>query len=101
MSDIPPINGSANGNVAGIAARSGPRSSSTPAGESPPVSAADAVEISELGRMLSSLDQAGQVRAEKVAQIRQAIAEGTYVTDDKIALTAERLLDALKALTVH
>ncbi len=100
MSDIPPINGSGNGKLAGWTGLSGLRSSSASAGVPPRDSAADAVEISALGRMLSSLDQTSEVRTEKVAELREAIADGSYVTDEKIAITAERLIEALRALAV-
>jgi anti-sigma28 factor (negative regulator of flagellin synthesis) len=50
--------------------------------------------------MLSSLDQTDEVRTEKVAQLREAIADGSYVTEEKIAITPERLIEALRALAV-
>lgn len=100
MSDIPPINGSGNGKLAGWTGLSGLRSSSASAGGPLGDSAADAVEISSLGRMLSSLDQTDEVRTEKVAELRAAIADGSYVTEEKIAITAERLIEALRALAV-
>ena len=58
----------------------------------------DSVEISDLARLLSSLDPDRQamVRAQKVADIRAAIGNGTYETDDKIDYVVSRLMDVLQ-----
>lgn len=59
----------------------------------------DSVEISELAQLLSSLDPDQQtgIRAQKVADIRAAIANGTYETADKIDYVVSRLMDELEA----
>lgn len=59
----------------------------------PPV---DRVEISETAQALSSLNPDANIRAEKVAEIREAIANGTYLTEEKISIAADRLLDVLR-----
>lgn len=94
MTDIPPINGT--GRLPGTlpverlrSAREGPFGAAPP-----PV---DRVEISDAAQALSALDPDSGVRAEKVAEIREAIANGTYLTDEKVSITADRLLDALRA----
>lgn len=58
----------------------------------------DCVEISDLARLLSSLDPDRQavLRAQKVADIRAAVADGTYETDDKIDYVVSRLMDVLR-----
>ncbi len=56
----------------------------------------DHVEISQEGQALSDAGQETGIRADKVAQIREAIAKGTYLTEEKIAITADRLLEALR-----
>jgi anti-sigma28 factor (negative regulator of flagellin synthesis) len=68
----------------------------TPA--APPSDGGDHVEISELAQLLSSLDPDNQAlfRAEKVANIREAIANGTYETTDKIDYVVSRLMDVLQ-----
>jgi anti-sigma28 factor (negative regulator of flagellin synthesis) len=68
----------------------------TPA--APPSDGGDHVEISELARLLSSLDPDSQAlfRAEKVANIRDAIASGTYETEDKLDYVVSRLMDVLQ-----
>ena len=64
----------------------------------PPSDGGDHVEISELAQLLSSLDPDSQslFRPEKVADIREAIANGTYETDDKIDYVVGRLMDVLQ-----
>jgi anti-sigma28 factor (negative regulator of flagellin synthesis) len=59
---------------------------------------ADRVEISDLARLLSSLDPEEQTRsrAQRVADLREAIASGAYQTDDKIDYVVSRLMDVLR-----
>lgn len=56
----------------------------------------DRADISEAGQRLSSLAHDDEIRADKVARIRQAIADGTYLTEEKIAITVDRLFEALE-----
>jgi len=60
----------------------------------------DRVEISATAQALSSAHPEAGIRAEKVAEIRHAIADGTYLPEDKIAITADRLLEAMRATPV-
>lgn len=64
----------------------------------PPSDGGDHVEISELAQLLSSLDPDSQTlfRAEKVASIRESIANGTYETQDKIDYVVGRLMQVLQ-----
>ena len=55
----------------------------------------DEVEISQMGHLLETLSQLPDVRAERVAELRSAIAEGTYETEQKLDLALERLLDEI------
>ena len=59
---------------------------------------ADRVEISELAQMLNErgLDT-NDIRVDKVLAIREAIANNTYITEDKIDVTVNRLLEVLKS----
>ena len=52
----------------------------------------DEVEFSAAARMLDRIQGDPQVRAERLAEIRTAIAAGTYETPEKMALAIERLL---------
>lgn len=62
-----------------------------------PAPVSDRLEISDVGQRLSTLqtEQATPIRAPKVAEIREAIANGTYETDDKIEYVISRLLNVL------
>ena len=90
MSDIPPIEARP-GVAAPRLAR--PREVAADPGAVP----VDRVEISETGQLLATLEHPEDIRADKVAAIREAIQNGTYETDEKIDLTVSRLLDALQA----
>ena len=90
MSDIPPITNV--GRPLNAAPSQVPASSRPMPSESP----VDEVEISETGRMLSTLDSEQPLRLDKITQIKQAIANGTYETDEKLQVTIDRLLEALQ-----
>lgn len=55
----------------------------------------DRVEISPLGQMLDSISQIPDIRHERVEEIRQQIATGTYETPEKLEMALDRLLDEL------
>jgi flagellar biosynthesis anti-sigma factor FlgM len=46
--------------------------------------ASDAVELSSAGRVFSKINDVPDVRQERVAQIKEQIANGTYMTDEKL-----------------
>lgn len=54
----------------------------------------DKVELSAANTYLKTL-KANDVRVDKVAQIKAQIEAGTYETDDKLNVAADRLLDDL------
>lgn len=55
----------------------------------------DRVEISPLGQMLDNISQIPDIRHERVEEIRQQIASGTYETPEKLELALDRLMDEL------
>ena len=55
----------------------------------------DHVEISPLGQMLDGISRLPDIRHEKVEEIRQQIASGSYETPEKIQVALDRLLDEL------
>ncbi len=55
----------------------------------------DTVQISFTAQMLAKLHDLPDVRTEKVAAIRQAIADGTYDVDSKLDVAIERMLEDL------
>jgi anti-sigma28 factor (negative regulator of flagellin synthesis) len=92
MTEISPINGA----IPVTSAES--LEAKRPVGESrlPRAEQGDRVEISQAGRALSEARPTGESPAEKIARIRQQIAQGNYETEDKIAVTIDRLLDVLR-----
>lgn len=67
-------------------------SDAKPAGAKPQ----DQVEFSPAAEQLSRMQQP-EMRMDKVEKARQAIANGTYETPDKIAVAVDRLLKDLNA----
>jgi flagellar biosynthesis anti-sigma factor FlgM len=60
-----------------------------------PIRASDRLELSGVSHMLAAL-KAGDVRTDKIAQIRQQIQDGTYDVDGKkLDAAAGKLLDEL------
>ncbi len=58
----------------------------------------DRVELSEQARLMALLRQLPDVRHDRIENIRTAIAEGSYVTDEKLSVSIDRLLDDLREL---
>jgi negative regulator of flagellin synthesis FlgM len=56
---------------------------------------ADEVNISEAARLVEQVQQAPDIRADRVEAVRQQIADGTYETSDKLNAAVERLLDEI------
>jgi negative regulator of flagellin synthesis FlgM len=56
---------------------------------------ADQVDISSEAEQISRAGLDGSVRADRIAQIRQEIAAGTYETHEKLDIAIGRLLDEL------
>jgi negative regulator of flagellin synthesis FlgM len=59
-----------------------------------PARGADSVELSGVQNFLQAL-KVNDVRADKVADVKAQIAAGTYETDEKLDIAADRLLDDL------
>ena len=53
----------------------------------------DQVEISNVARFLSKISQMPEIRAEKVEEIRQSIAQGNYDTDEKLSAALDNFLN--------
>ena len=54
----------------------------------------DNLEISTAGKMLDRLSETPDVRAERLAQIKEAIENGAYDTDEKLEAALLRMFDA-------
>lgn len=66
----------------------------TPASK-PISSPQDELEISSAGRMLDEMTNNSDMRAERLAQIKAAIDDGTYDTDEKLEAALSRMLDQI------
>jgi negative regulator of flagellin synthesis FlgM len=56
----------------------------------------DEVHISSAAQALGQIEQGTQIHEARLAEIRAAIADGTYDTPEKLDAAVERLLDALR-----
>ncbi len=66
----------------------GPQSLSSPA-----IDTVDQLDISSEAKMLSQLKVAGEIRADRVADIRAQIETGVYETQEKLDVAVSRMLD--------
>ncbi|MEW4562289.1 flagellar biosynthesis anti-sigma factor FlgM [Bremerella sp. JC770] len=55
----------------------------------------DQLDISHEADFASQVKDIPDIRADRVAQIKAQIADGSYLTDDKLDLALERLLDEI------
>ncbi len=55
----------------------------------------DAVEISDVGAMMSRLAEVPEIRADLVARVRAEIEAGTYETAERLERTIDRLMEDL------
>jgi len=60
-----------------------------------PVSPQDQLEISAAGKKLDQLSQTSDIRQERIARIKEAIANGTYDTDEKLEAALSKMFDSL------
>lgn len=93
MSGIGPVN--ITGSTSPISAgRSGP--GSIPPSAPTQATGTDEVEISQHGQLLSQLISMPEIRQDKVASVREAIANDDYESDEKVDLTIEGLFEDLR-----
>jgi len=59
------------------------------------VSSTDEVQISAEGNFLSQVSDLPEIRSERVAELQQAIASGTYETEEKLSRALDALLDEI------
>lgn len=55
----------------------------------------DEVQISSVGQYLDRISDLPEIRAGRVEQLRQAIAQGSYDTDEKLEMALDRLLSEI------
>ncbi len=93
MSGIGPVN--ITGNTPPITAGRGGPASIEPSAPTQ-ATGSDEVEISQHGQLLSQLNTMPDIRQDKVASVREAIASGGYESEEKVDLTIEGLLEDLR-----
>lgn len=91
MNDIAPI-GRPNYTALGGTTRRG-TTATTPVGGTQ--RGGDEVQLSDTARLLSKLRQMPDIRQEKIDQVRQAINDGTYDTDEKVDAILDPLMEDL------
>lgn len=64
-----------------------------PASSAPISSPQDEVDISSVGKMLDGMSRTTGVREERLAQIKAAIADGTYDTPEKLEMALSRMIE--------
>lgn len=83
------------GSVSGPTPARGVSPASQPAVTGPVTAPRDELEISSAGKMLDRLSETPEVRAERLAQIKEAIENGVYDTDEKLEAALSRMFDSL------
>ncbi len=62
-----------------------------------PTAQRDEVEISSAGKMLDKLSQSGELRAERLGQIKAAIEADEYDTPEKLEAALSRMIGEIEA----
>ena len=60
--------------------------------ETKPIATSDELEISSTGKMLEHLNQAPEIRPERLAQIKAAIEAGEYETPEKLEIALKKMI---------
>ncbi len=55
----------------------------------------DRLDISEAGQIAGQLADIPEIRAERVQELRAAIADGIYETEERLSTAVDRLLDEI------
>jgi len=81
----------------GAQAISAPHTSraTTAAGSTGSTAVSDQLDISSAGQLLDRINQMPDIRQDRVSQLRAAIAQGNYETDDKLGAAVSNLLDEI------
>ncbi len=70
-----------------------PAKAAAPSGAAAAESQSDRVEISPVAQFLSKIAEMPEIRAEKVEEVRQALANGTYDIEGKLPEALDRFLE--------
>jgi len=55
----------------------------------------DRAEISDVARLLNKLSEVPDIRADRVAELRELIASGRYETPERISRTVDKILEEI------
>jgi len=66
-----------------------------PTTSTPASSIGDRLDISQAGQIAGQLAELPEIRADRVAELRSAILNGTYETEEKLGTALDRLLDEI------
>lgn len=69
--------------------------STEPSNVATQIDTTDQIDISSEAQQLAGLNEAPDIRADRVAEIRQQIETGQYETTEKLETAVDRLLDKL------
>jgi len=72
-----------------------PRAEAAPAPRPSASNISDELAISDVGQFVGQVSDLPEIRADRVAALRAAIADGAYETDDKLNLALDRLLEEI------
>lgn len=92
--DVRGVGSSTGINPISLSPATGPK---VPAQVSKPVGPQDEVQISSAGRLMEQLGQVSSIRQERIEQIRQAIADGTYDTDEKLEAALLKMMASIQS----
>lgn len=68
-----------------------------PAAEARPASPTDELELTSVNPAASEVDLQSEFQTQRIAQIQQQIADGTYETPEKLDIAVDRMLESLLA----
>jgi len=69
----------------------------SPAAEARPTSPTDELELTSVNPAASEVDLQSEFQTQRIAQIQQQIADGTYETPEKLDIAVDRMLESLLA----
>ena len=102
MSEISVIGNAVVGNVRATApetptAPTTPVEVSAPADDNADVAATDYVEFSQQAQMLEKIHNLPSVRQHRIDAIKEAIATNSFLTEDKVDLAIDRMIDEVSS----
>ena len=95
MSEISVIGNAVVGNVRSSEPATKTAPTKKPVEVSPPVPGSDRVEFSDHAQLLEKIRQLPCARQDKIDAIKKAISNNSYLTDEKLDIAFEQLIDEI------